>query len=135
MIPVWVHYLDMFESTRKQLVWRGIVSKTIEPGGTPEKTAEEHFGSGDQADAELPAEEEVGVAIGQESNDGKTESARTLMLEESFGVLSTISVDVPGYPFGSVTPYCLDRMNRPVVYISPDRPATRRTLWLTRESL
>jgi len=37
MIPVGSINLDMFESTRKQLVWRGIVSKTIEPGGTPEK--------------------------------------------------------------------------------------------------
>src|SRR5688572_14879126 len=44
--------------------------------------------------------------------------ARTLMLAESFGVLSTISVDLPGYPFGSLTPYCLDRMCRPIVYIS-----------------
>jgi len=37
MIPVGSIDLDMFESNRKQLVWRGIVSKTIEPGVTPEK--------------------------------------------------------------------------------------------------
>jgi hypothetical protein len=29
-------------------------------------------------------------------------AARELLLENSFGVLSTISLDVPGYPFGSV---------------------------------
>jgi putative heme iron utilization protein len=48
----------------------------------------------------------------------KQNAARTLLLEESFGVLSTISVDLPGYPFGSVTPYCTDRQCRPIVYIS-----------------
>jgi putative heme iron utilization protein len=33
-------------------------------------------------------------------------------------VLSTISVDVPGYPFGSLTPYCVDRECRPIIYAS-----------------
>jgi len=36
----------------------------------------------------------------------KVRTARELLLQRSFGVLSTISLDVPGYPFGSVTPYC-----------------------------
>jgi heme iron utilization protein len=44
--------------------------------------------------------------------------ARALLMEEYFGVLSTISVDVPGYPFGSVVPYCLDRQSRPAILIS-----------------
>ncbi|MFT4671061.1 MAG: putative heme iron utilization protein [Pseudohongiellaceae bacterium] len=44
--------------------------------------------------------------------------ARNLMLNEYQGVLSTHSVDVPGFPFGSVVPYCLDRMGRPVILIS-----------------
>jgi putative heme iron utilization protein len=48
----------------------------------------------------------------------KQNAARSLLLEESFGVLSTISVDLPGYPFGSVTPYCTDRQCLPIVYIS-----------------
>jgi len=61
--------------------------------------------------------------------------ARTLMLEESFGVLSTISVDIPGYPFGSVTPYCLDRMGRPVVYISPIAQHTKNIVADPRVSL
>ena len=37
---------------------------------------------------------------------------------EYFGVLSTIAVDVPGYPFGSGVPYCLDRQGRRVIHIS-----------------
>lgn len=44
--------------------------------------------------------------------------ARNLMLNEYQGVLSTLSVDVPGFPFGSVVPYCLDRFGRPVILIS-----------------
>lgn len=44
--------------------------------------------------------------------------ARGLLNSESAGVLSTISVDVEGYPFGSVVPYCLDRQGRPLILIS-----------------
>ncbi len=29
--------LDMFNSVNQQLVWRGIVSKSLDPGATPEK--------------------------------------------------------------------------------------------------
>jgi putative heme iron utilization protein len=46
------------------------------------------------------------------------QSARRLFLQESFGILSTLSLDVPGYPFGSVVPYCADGTGRPVIYIS-----------------
>lgn len=41
-----------------------------------------------------------------------------LLSEQGDGVLSTISVDIPGYPFGSVTPYCLDKNFRPNILIS-----------------
>jgi len=34
------------------------------------------------------------------------------------GVLSTISVDEPGYPFGSVMPYALDRTGTPIIQIA-----------------
>jgi putative heme iron utilization protein len=61
--------------------------------------------------------------------------ARSLLLKESFGVLSTISLDVDGYPFGSVTPYCVDRMSRPVIYISPIAQHTRNILADSRVSL
>lgn len=44
--------------------------------------------------------------------------ARALLAGESHGVLSTHSVEMPGYPFGSVVPYCLDRAGRPLILIS-----------------
>ncbi|MCY4263969.1 MAG: DUF2470 domain-containing protein [Gammaproteobacteria bacterium] len=44
--------------------------------------------------------------------------ARRLFLSEYQGVLSTHSVDVPGYPFGSIVPFCLDHQGRPVIQIS-----------------
>jgi heme iron utilization protein len=61
--------------------------------------------------------------------------ARNLFLRESFGVLSTISVDAGGYPFGSVTPYCVDRMCRPVIYISPIAQHTKNIMADARVSL
>lgn len=65
----------------------------------------------------------------------KQNAARTLLLEESFGVLSTISADVPGYPFGSVTPYCTDRQCRPIVYISYIAQHTKNIVADSRVSL
>lgn len=44
--------------------------------------------------------------------------ARALLLEASQGVLSTLSKDMAGYPFGSVAPYCLDEKGRPLFLIS-----------------
>jgi putative heme iron utilization protein len=61
--------------------------------------------------------------------------ARNLLLRESFGVLSTISIDVAGYPFGSVTPYCVDRAGRPVIYISPIAEHTKNIVADPRVSL
>ena len=45
-------------------------------------------------------------------------SARALLSARKSGVLSTLSVDAEGYPFGSVVPYCFDRQGRPIVLIS-----------------
>lgn len=42
----------------------------------------------------------------------------SLYLSQGGGVLSTHSVEVEGYPFGSVTPYCLDYDFSPVILIS-----------------
>lgn len=42
----------------------------------------------------------------------------SLLLKEGSGVLSTISLAVEGYPFGSVVPYCLDQNLRPFILIS-----------------
>lgn len=44
--------------------------------------------------------------------------ARALLSAENAGVLSTLSVEMKGYPFGSVVLYCLDREGRPVILIS-----------------
>lgn len=44
--------------------------------------------------------------------------ARELLLKEYRGVLSTHSKSMPGFPFGSVVPYCLDDKGRPLILIS-----------------
>jgi putative heme iron utilization protein len=44
--------------------------------------------------------------------------ARRLMRTLDFGVLSSMSTELPGYPFGSVTPYVLSHGGRPVIYVS-----------------
>lgn len=44
--------------------------------------------------------------------------ARELLLKEYRGVLSTHSKAMPGFPFGSVVPYCLDAQGRPLILIS-----------------
>ncbi|WP_434456695.1 HugZ family protein [Stutzerimonas urumqiensis] len=44
--------------------------------------------------------------------------ARVLLLKEYQGVLGTHSKALPGYPFGSVVPYCLDAAGRPLLLIS-----------------
>jgi putative heme iron utilization protein len=62
-------------------------------------------------------------------------AARLLFLQESFGVLSTISRDVPGYPFGSVTPYCADRRGRAIIYIAEIAQHTRNIVADSRVSL
>ncbi|MDP3813598.1 HugZ family protein [Pseudomonas sp.] len=44
--------------------------------------------------------------------------ARELLLKEYRGVLSTHSQAMPGFPFGSVVPYCLDAQGWPLILIS-----------------
>ena len=51
-------------------------------------------------------------------NLGRHRDARALLCAGKAGVLSTLSVEVEGYPFGSAVPYCLDRRGRPLVLIS-----------------
>lgn len=48
----------------------------------------------------------------------KVFATRKLLNELSSGVLSTISLDLEGYPFGSVTPYCLNENREPLILIS-----------------
>src|SRR5207247_8117981 len=65
----------------------------------------------------------------------RNRSVRELFLQQSFGVLSSMSLDVPGYPFGSVTPYCADDQCRPIIYISQIAQHTRNVIADRRVSL
>src|SRR5882762_587837 len=51
--------------------------------------------------------------------------ARRLLNHQSMGVLSTHSVDVEGYPFGSIAPYVLNYEGEPVMLISDIAQHTR----------
>jgi putative heme iron utilization protein len=62
-------------------------------------------------------------------------NARELLLKEYRGVLSTHSQAVPGYPFGSVVPYCLDGTGLPLILISRIAQHTRNLLADPRCSL
>jgi putative heme iron utilization protein len=52
-------------------------------------------------------------------------NARRLLLHQDVGVLSTKSVDVDGYPFGSIAPYILDYQGQPTILISDLAQHTR----------
>jgi len=69
------------------------------------------------------------------SKDKKAREARDLLLSEYHAVLSTHSVDVAGYPFGSVVPYCLNKEGKPVILISAIAQHTKNILADPRVSL
>lgn len=52
------------------------------------------------------------------ANAAVASQARALLLSCYDGVLSTLSVALPGYPFGSVVPFCLDRQGQPIILIA-----------------
>lgn len=52
-------------------------------------------------------------------------TARRLLNHQSMGVLSTHSVDVEGYPFGSIAPFVIDYDGEPVLLISDIAQHTR----------
>jgi putative heme iron utilization protein len=52
-------------------------------------------------------------------------TARRLLNHQSVGVLSTHSIDVQGYPFGSIAPYVLDYEGEPAILISDIAQHTR----------
>jgi heme oxygenase (biliverdin-IX-beta and delta-forming) len=58
----------------------------------------------------------------------KAIEARKLLLSEYQAILSTHSVDVEGYPFGSVVPYCLNKEGKPVILISSIAQHTKNIL-------
>jgi putative heme iron utilization protein len=51
------------------------------------------------------------------------------------GVLSTVAIDPPGYPFGSVATYALDDAGRPIVFVSTMAEHTRNAAADPRSSL
>src|SRR5258708_23868497 len=51
--------------------------------------------------------------------------ARKLLNHQSVGVLSTHSLDVEGYPFGSIAPYALNYESEPTILISDLAQHTR----------
>lgn len=62
-------------------------------------------------------------------------AARELLCRCYDGVLATVSVDVAGYPFGSVVPYCLDQHGRPLILIASIAQHTRNIRADVRVSL
>ncbi len=61
--------------------------------------------------------------------------ARALFQSQSDGVLSTHSSELPGYPLGSITPYCLNRQGQPVILISTIAQHTRNIIANNKVSL
>ena len=52
------------------------------------------------------------------ASEAAVAAARALLAAESVGVLSTISVHRPGFPYGSVTPYALSAHGQPLLLLS-----------------
>ncbi|MEW6733004.1 MAG: DUF2470 domain-containing protein [Acidobacteriota bacterium] len=52
-------------------------------------------------------------------------AARRFLKQQSVGVLSTISVEIEGYPFGSITPYTLSNDGEPILLLSDIAQHTR----------
>jgi hypothetical protein len=65
----------------------------------------------------------------------KTYHARALLHTQRHGGLATLSVEVPGYPFGSITPYALDSEGAPLILISTIAQHTKNILADSRVSL
>ncbi len=62
------------------------------------------------------------------ANDQILFEARALLTSQRHGVLSTHSVEMNGYPFGSITPYALGRHGEPVILISTIAQHTKNIL-------
>lgn len=63
------------------------------------------------------------------------ERTRTLVAGQTRGALSTLAVDPPGTPFGSIVTYGLDAWGRPVSFVSTLAEHTRNLLADPRASL
>jgi putative heme iron utilization protein len=61
--------------------------------------------------------------------------ARKLLRSRDFGVLATQSRELPGYPFGSITPYALDDQGVPLLLIASIAQHTKNIVADARVSL
>jgi putative heme iron utilization protein len=80
-------------------------------------------------------EGEDGAARAPAPEPTHAERARTLVGAANRGVLSTVALDPPGYPFGSVATYALDETGRPIVFVSTMAEHTRNAAADPRASL
>src|SRR5437660_1717093 len=64
----------------------------------------------------------------EKDSDDLPRAARALLASERTGVLSSISVHRPGYPYGSVTPYAPSRRGQPIILISTLAAHTKNLL-------
>jgi len=69
------------------------------------------------------------------ASEAAVRAARALLAAESVGVLSTISVHRPGFPYGSVTPYALSAQGAPLLLLSRLAAHTKNLLADSRASL
>jgi putative heme iron utilization protein len=69
------------------------------------------------------------------ASEAAIRAARALLAAESIGVLSTISVHRPGFPYGSVTPYALSAHGAPLLLLSRLAAHTKNLLADPRASL
>jgi hypothetical protein len=69
------------------------------------------------------------------SEESHAELAWRLVAGTNRGTLSTVGLDPPGYPFGSVATYALDQQGRPVVCMSTLAPHTQNVAADPRASL
>ncbi len=60
--------------------------------------------------------------------NSEASAVRILLKQQHYGVLSTLSVMVDGFPFGSVTPYSLSNAYEPLIYISDIAQHTKNIL-------
>src|SRR5262249_4030980 len=69
------------------------------------------------------------------ASEAAVRAARALLAAESVGVLSTISVHRPGFPYGSVTPYARSAQGAPLLLLSRLAAHTKNLLADSRASL
>jgi heme oxygenase (biliverdin-IX-beta and delta-forming) len=91
---------------------------------------------GHQVPPGLGEEDDGGVAsAGPVPEPSHAERARTLVAATNRGTLSTVCLDPPGYPFGSVATYALDGDGRPLLFVSTLAEHTRNARSDPRASL